>query len=313
MKGIDVSAHQGLIDWAKAAADGVSFVIARAGYGKYASQADPTFQQNIFGALSAGIHAGAYWFSYALTPDDAQEEARLCAQVLEPYRGKLEFPIYYDYEYDSEAYSEENGVSVTRELRESLAAAFCTELERRGWRAGVYTNNDYLRSRWRLSALQSWELWLADYTGGPDIPCGMQQTGSTGRVDGISGNVDTDESFLDYPALTRKNGWNGYAKEACGGSCPAAWMSDTTNGADNPVVIAPNAHYTVKITGEDVGLVCGESGGQPAAFRLVRCRREGDATLWHVVPVGKIGQEAGIYPKGGGDRIFVARIGGESD
>ena len=81
MKGIDVSAHQGLIDWAKAAADGVSFVIARAGYGKYASQADPTFQQNIFGALSAGIHAGAYWFSYALTPDDARKEARLCAQV----------------------------------------------------------------------------------------------------------------------------------------------------------------------------------------------------------------------------------------
>ena len=136
----------------------------------------------------------------------------------------------------------------------------------------------------------------------------MQQTGSTGRVSGIAGNVDTDESFHDYPALTRKNGWNGYAKEACGGSCPAAWMSDTTNGADTPVVIAPNAHYTVKITGEDIGLVCGESGGQPAAFRLVRCRREGDATLWHVVPVGKIGQEAGIYPKGGGDRIFVARI-----
>ena len=64
----------------------------------------------------------------------------------------------------------------------------------------------------------------------------------------------------------------------------------------------------VKITGEDIGLVCGESGGLPAAFRLVRCRREGDATLWHVIPVGEPGQEAGIYPKGGGDRIFVARI-----
>ena len=86
------------------------------------------------------------------------------------------------------------------------------------------------------------------------------------------------------------------------------WVSDTTNGADHPVRIAPGAHYTVKITGEDVGLVCGESGGLPAAFRLVRCRREGNATLWHVIPVGEPGQEAGIYPAGGGDRIFVARI-----
>ena len=136
----------------------------------------------------------------------------------------------------------------------------------------------------------------------------MQQTGSTGKVDGISGDVDTDESFLDYPSLTRENGWNGYEKEACGGSCTAAWTSDTTNGADNPVVIARNAHYTVKITGEDVGLVCGESGGRPAAFRLVRCRREGDSTLWHVVPAGEPGQEAGIYPAQGGGRIFVARI-----
>ena len=305
MKGIDVSAHQGLIDWAKAAADGVSFVIARAGYGKYASQADPTFQQNIFGALSAGIHAGAYWFSYALTPDDARKEARLCAQVLEPYRGKLEFPIYYDYEYDSEAYSEENGVSVTRELRESLAAAFCTELERLGWRAGVYTNNDYLKNRWRLDVLKQWEIWLADYTGGPDVSCGMQQTSSTGTVDGISGNVDTDTAFVDYPALIRADGWNGYSKEDAG----KGWTSDTTNGTDSPVLIAPDSHYTVKITGKDIGLVCGQSGGQPAAFRMVRCRRENGYMLLHVVPVGQPGQEAGIYPAGGGDRIFVARIG----
>lgn len=303
MKGIDVSSHQGLIDWAKVKAAGIEFAIIRAGYGKYESQVDSRFEQNAFGALSAGIHAGAYWFSYALTPDDAQKEARLCAQVLEPYRGKLEFPIYYDYEYDSEAYSEENGVSVTRELRESLAAAFCTELERLGWRAGVYTNNDYLRSRWRLSALQSWELWLADYTGGPDVSCGMQQTGSTGSVNGISGNVDMNTAFVDYPSLIRNEGWNGFTAAAA-----ENWISDTTNGPDNPVVIAPDKIYTVKITGQDIGLVCGESGGKPAAFKLVRCRRDGNATLWHVIPVGEPGQEAGIYPAGGGDRIFVAKI-----
>ena len=74
------------------------------------------------------------------------------------------------------------------------------------------------------------------------------------------------------------------------------------------MLIPQGSHYTVKITGEDIGLVCGESGGQPAAFALTRCRRENNATLWHVVPVGNVGQEAGIYPAQGGDRIFVARI-----
>lgn len=308
MRGIDVSSHNGAVGWERVRAAGVEFAILRAGYGKYENQTDKTFAENAEGALAAGLECGAYWFSYALTPDDAREEARLCAKVLEPYRGRFSFPVWYDYEYDSERYSAEHGVTPDKELRTQLAVAFCAELERLGWRAGIYTNLDYIKNRLDLTRLAAWELWLADYTGGPDVECGMQQTGSTGRVDGISGNVDTDEAFLDYPALTRKNGWNGYTKEA-----GAAWTSDTTNGAENPVVIAPDAHYTVEITGEDVGLVCGESGGLPAAFRLVRCRREGESTLWHVIPVGEPGQEAGIYPRGGGERIFAAKIAGRED
>lgn len=302
MKGIDVSAHQGLIDWAKVPESGIEFAIVRAGYGKYSSQIDPMFQQNAFGALSAGLHVGAYWFSYALTPDDAREEAKLCAETIAQYKKQMDFPIYFDYEYDSEIYAKNNGVTLTQALRESLAKAFCDEIQSRGWRAGVYTNNDYLRNRWRIEALDEWEIWLADYTGAPDVECGMQQTSSTGKVNGISGNVDMDTSFVDYPSLIKNDGWNGW-------TIAANWLSDTTNGADNPVIISPDAHYTVKITGQDIGLVCGESGGKPAAFRLVRCRREGDSTLWHVVPVGEPGQEAGIYPKGGGERIFVAKIG----
>lgn len=302
MKGIDVSSHQGLIDWAKVKSAGVEFAIVRAGYGQYKTQVDSKAHQNFFGALGAGLHVGAYWFSYATTPEEAKAEADLCADTIEKYKGKLDLPIYFDYEYDSEIYSKQKGVIPTQSLRESLAKAFCEEIEARGWRAGVYTNLDYLRTRWRMDALKSWEIWLADYTGSPDVSCGMQQTGSTGKINGISGNVDTDTAFTDYPALVREKGWNGFKAEAAG------WTSDTTNGTDNPVIIASDAHYTVKITGEDIGLVCGESGGKPASFRLVRCRRENNATLWHVIPVGEPGQEAGIYPAGGGDRIFVAKI-----
>ena len=302
MRGIDVSSHNGSVGWERVRKAGVEFAILRAGFGQYENQEDRLFRVNADGALAAGLECGAYWFSYALTPDDAREEARLCAKVLEPYRGRFSFPVWYDYEYDSERYSAEHGVTPDRELRTQLAVAFCAELERLGWRAGIYTNLDYIRNRLDLSRLAAWELWLADYTGGPDVECGMQQTGSTGKVNGISGNVDMDTSFVDYPSLIKNDGWNGW-------TIAANWLSDTTNGADNPVIISPDAHYTVKITGQDIGLVCGESGGKPAAFRLIRCRREGDSTLWHVVPVGEPGQEAGIYPKGGGERIFVARIG----
>lgn len=305
MKGIDVSSHQGLIDWAKVKAAGIKFAIIRAGYGKYESQVDSRFEQNAFGALSAGLHVGVYWFSYATTPNEAREEAKLCASTIEKYKGKFDFPVYFDYEYDSEEYSKKQGVTPTQELRESLAEAFCEEIQAQGWRAGVYTNKDYLRNRWRLEALNKYEIWLANYTGGPGVSCGMQQTSSTGSVNGISGNVDMNTAFVDYPSLIRNDGWNGFTAAAA-----ENWISDTTNGVNNPVLIAPDAHYTVKITGRDIGLVCGKSGGKPAAFKLVRCRRDGNSTLWHVIPVGEPGQEAGIYPEGGGDRIFVAKIAG---
>lgn len=305
MKGIDVSSHQGLIDWAKVKAAGIEFAIVRAGYGQYSTQVDAKAHQNVFGALGAGLHVGVYWFSYATTPEEAKAEADLCADTIEKYKGQLDFPVYFDYEYDSEIYSKQKGVTPTQALRESLAKAFCEEIESHGWRAGVYTNNDYLRNRWRLDVLKQWEIWLADYTGGPDVACGMQQTSSTGSVNGISGDVDMNTAFVDYPSLIRNEGWNGFTAAAA-----ENWISDTTNGPENPVVIAPDALYTVKITGQDIGLVCGESGGKPAAFKLVRCRRDGNATLWHVIPMGEPGQEAGIYPAGGGDRIFVARIAG---
>ena len=117
-------------------AAGTELQFCAPGYGKYASQQDSRFAANAEGALAAGVACGAYWFSYALTPDDAREEAQLCAQVLGPYRGRFSFPVWYDYEYDSERYSEEHGVSPNKELRTQLAVAFCAEMERLGWRAG---------------------------------------------------------------------------------------------------------------------------------------------------------------------------------
>ena len=95
--GIDVSKHQGKIDWQAVRETGsVNFAILRAGFGRYANQKDPQFERNYAGAKAAGIPVGAYWYSYAQTTEEAREEAKACLQVLQ---GKhFEFPIYFDIE-----------------------------------------------------------------------------------------------------------------------------------------------------------------------------------------------------------------------
>ena len=92
-EGVDVSVYQGNIDWNKAKADGIEFAIMRAGYGKYVSQKDKYFDQNMKNAKAAGLPCGVYWFSYALTPEDAIKEADACYEVIKNY--KLEYPVSF--------------------------------------------------------------------------------------------------------------------------------------------------------------------------------------------------------------------------
>ena len=96
IKGIDVSVHNGSINWNQVKAEGVQFVILRAGYGKLASQKDQRFEEYYAGAKSAGIPVGSYWYSYATGVEEAKIEAEVCISVL---KGKqFEYPIYFDLE-----------------------------------------------------------------------------------------------------------------------------------------------------------------------------------------------------------------------
>ena len=300
MKGIDVSYHNGLIDWEKVAATPIEFAIIRAGYGMYENQVDTRFRYNIENALKNGLHVGIYWFSYAGSAEEAIKEAQLCAKVIAPYKGKIDFPVYFDFEYDSEKYLSGLGISLTNEIRTGLVTAFCTELTRYGWMSGVYTNQDYARNKYNIKTLENmWEIWLAQYdTKKPKYNAGLKQYSSEASVSGISGNVDANESYIDYPTLIKRSGYNGFEH---------GYISDTTNDETNPVKIQQYKHYTLKITGDDINLVCGVSKGQKQAFVVNRCRRENNYTLWHITAIGDIGQEAGIY-KEGGERICVCRV-----
>ena len=199
-KWIDVSAHNGKIDWAKVKASGIYGTVIRAGYGCELSQQDACFTANIKGAIEAGLKIGVYWFNYCCSLEDAKKEWETCKKIIEPYRGNICF-IASDYEYDSVRYfTSVRGTAPTNELINDMVNAFLNSAKADGWGTMLYTNNDYRRNVFSKTTLAAWDLWLADYTGDPDIPCAIQQTSSAGRVSGISGNVDTDLCYKVFDA-----------------------------------------------------------------------------------------------------------------
>lgn len=287
-KWIDVSAHNchtAPIDWRKVAASGVRGAVIRAGYGNDPSQRDTAFIANIIGAIAAGLKVAVYWFSYAVSVADARKEWEVCKQVIGPYKSKILF-VAFDYEYDSVSYYKKViGSAPSDALINQMVNAFLNAAKADGWGTALYTNNDYRRNVFSAATLKAWNIWLADYTGGPDIPCAMQQTGSTGTVPGITGNVDLDTLFQAIGAQPD-------------------YTCDTSNGAENPVVIPMGGCYTAKTTG-NVQLVAGKSPTS-ARVQLVRCIQPG-FTLWHIVPFGNPGQSVGIYAEGG-PLLFVCKI-----
>ena len=201
-KGIDVSKHNGVIDWTKVKAD---FAIIRAGYGKSISQKDPQFEANYSGAKSAGIPVGAYWYSYALTPAEAEAEAAVFLKVIE---GKqFEYPVYLDIE-------EKNALATGKKNVSAIVKAFCSAMEKAGYWCGVYASRAHVQSYFDDECRNRYALWLAEwgnklnYTG----EVGMWQYSEKGKVDGISGSVDLDECYVDYPAAVKAAGKNGYTK-----------------------------------------------------------------------------------------------------
>ena len=195
--GIDVSAHNGAVDWKKVKASGVDFAVIRAGYGNTISQKDERFDENMKNALEAGLGVGIYWFSYAINPEDARKEAAVCKEVLQKWKGKFAYPVFYDFEYATETYAKEQGVTFSNSGRTDVILTFLEEMKR-DYTAGYYSNPDYLTYKLEYSRLKGWPLWLAQYKAEPEWQCVLQQSSSTGRISGISGNVDTDVAYTEY-------------------------------------------------------------------------------------------------------------------
>ncbi|MCC8069223.1 MAG: hypothetical protein LIO71_05680 [Ruminococcus sp.] len=127
IKLIDVSKYNGSIDFAKVKKSGIEGVIIRAGLGF--QTVDTCFKINIQNAIENGLHVGVYWFGYAGTVAHAKKEAEYCAKLLESYKGKIDLPIFYDWEYNSYDYVKKQYViTATKQLVSNMTRAFCEVL-----------------------------------------------------------------------------------------------------------------------------------------------------------------------------------------
>lgn len=209
--GIDVSQWQGgNIDFNKVKAAGINFVIIRAGYGRSISQKDPYFETNYKKAKAAGLNIGAYWYSYAESVDDARAEAATCIKAI---AGKtFEYPIFFDLE-------ERKQFNKGAAFCSSLVTAFCDALEKAGYFAGLYISRSPLEQYITRDVAKKYTLWIAEYGGKLNYngDYGIWQNSSTWRVNGVAGNVDHDFSYIDYPSIIKKGGYNGFKKSKSDG------------------------------------------------------------------------------------------------
>ena len=189
--GVDVSDHQGEIDWEKAKADGVRFAILRIGYRGYSEGSlctDERFAENYVNARKAGLQVGVYFYSQALSTEEARAEAAYVLDLLDEV--PLELPVFYDWE---EVSSGRTGGKASSAVGD-YALHFCQSITEGGYQAGVYFNQRYGYSIMHLEALTAYPFWIAEYDSYQSFGYQTdfwQFTGS-GHVDGINVIVDMD-------------------------------------------------------------------------------------------------------------------------
>lgn len=197
--GIDVSYYQQKIDWKKVADDDVDFAMIRMGYRGFEEgklQKDSFFGKNIKDAKKAGLDVGVYFFSQAVSPAEAVEEARY---VIRHIKGKgVNYPVVFDMEPIP---GTERIKTLTKKEKTEIADAFCQVIERNGYTPMIYGNPDWLKNHIELSYLTRYPIWLAHYTADrkpTDFPFAfdMWQYTDKGKVKGIKGKVDLNIRFI---------------------------------------------------------------------------------------------------------------------
>lgn len=194
--GVDVSSHQGEIDWELVRSAGMEFAIIRIGYRGYTSggvYADEYARANLEGAKAAGLKVGVYFYSQALDEGEARREAKFCLDFLDGEA--LDLPVVFDWEYAGE---DTRSAEMTRDALMACTRTFCREVEEGGYEAMIYFNPHIAENLLTLEELQEYPFWLAMYTDQMSWPYAvdMWQYTATGSVPGIEGDADINLWFV---------------------------------------------------------------------------------------------------------------------
>lgn len=257
--GVDVSRYQMTIDWPKVKAAGIDFAIMQAGYGRYLNQEDYTFDINMQNAQAAGIECGAYWYSYAMSPEEALLEAQVCCEIIKDYT--YTFPIYFDIEEPAHGYLSVAEVS-------AIVDTFCSYIESQGYKAGVYSYASFLESKIYRNVLEKYDVWVAQY--GTEAPIaytgdyGIWQYTPYGAIDGIPTQVDLNNAYRNYPYLTSPDSYSGFGRDKDGSLLPPvtkpAEPQYPRKGIDVSAVQGDVNWDSVKDAGIDFTVLCAGSG-----------------------------------------------------
>lgn len=224
---IDLSYHNEIQSWDEIA-DNVDAVILRIGYRSTGTKkigADRDFKENYQKAKEQGLPVGCYFFSAAVTVEQAVEEAEYVLKVLKENNCTMEMPVYFDIETDEQ-------LALSTQAATNLARAFCEKIEEGGYYTGIYCNKFFARDQLYAHQLADFHFWIAQYANECtyDGPYGMWQYSETGSVPGIKGYVDLNFCYYDYPQIIKDLGMSGYG-------------DGSGNEEDKPPVLKPSYSF----------------------------------------------------------------------
>lgn len=207
-EGPDLSKHNGTVNIKQIRDSGYKRIGIRAGYGK--NNVDQKYIANAQACYNLGVDVLLYWFSYAYTAAMAAAEAGYAIAQAGKFWGKC--PVAFDFEYDSVNYARKNGVNVTKQLATDMAIAFLIEVKAAGYIPVIYTNRDYMRNYFDIQRIMveigEVYVWYARYTS--TLPASeadmadIWQYTSSGRIAGVSGNVDMNRFYTAFDGQTDK-------------------------------------------------------------------------------------------------------------
>ncbi|MDE5930860.1 MAG: glycoside hydrolase family 25 protein [Lachnospiraceae bacterium] len=199
--GVDISKHNGQINFNSIKAAGVDYVMLRLGARGYSTgqlSLDDNFVENMEAAIEAGLDIGVYFYSQAISQDEVIQEANFVIQNLEPYRAHITYPVAFDMENVANDTARIDGLS--RDDKTTIAATFLSGMQAAGYIPMVYGNKEWLIKNIDLAKLQDYDVWLAQEQDIPDYPYqfAMWQYTTTGVLNGVTGDASLNLCFVDY-------------------------------------------------------------------------------------------------------------------